>query len=159
MRVCAYVTGSCCKLPEGHREEVLSRRFLHEVVTVDGFAAVDLWHMSISMVTAMRSVPDSLPLLDEAADPRIVLRDGSVAGVRPATPADVPAMQRFFHDLSPESRYLRFCSAAEPPESLVTRLCESADPARGMTVVAERVRAGELRIVAAASYQAINPRE
>src|SRR5689334_21220594 len=115
--------------------------------------------ISRSTLTSMRSVPETLPLLDEAADARIVLRDGSVAGVRQATPADVQGMQRFFHDLSPESRYSRFASAAEPPESLVARLCDSSDPTKALTLVAERLVNGLPRIVAAASYQAINPRE
>ena len=35
---------------------------------------------------------------------RLVLRDGSVATVRPATPADREAVRRFYHDQSPESR-------------------------------------------------------
>ena len=42
---------------------------------------------------------------------RLVLRDGSVATVRPATPADRDAVRRFYHDLSPESRRRRFMTA------------------------------------------------
>ena len=38
---------------------------------------------------------------------RLVLRDGSVATVRPATPADQPAVRRFYDDLSVESRRRR----------------------------------------------------
>jgi hypothetical protein len=39
---------------------------------------------------------------------RVVLRDGSVATIRPSQPEDGPALKQFFHDLSPESRRRRF---------------------------------------------------
>ena len=39
---------------------------------------------------------------------RLVLRDGSTAGLRASFAADRDAMRRFFHDLSPESRRKRF---------------------------------------------------
>ena len=59
---------------------------------------------------------------------RLVLRDGSVATVRPATPADREAVRRFYHDQSPESRRRRFLLIGEAPQRVVDRLCDSANP-------------------------------
>jgi len=101
-------------------------------------------------------VPPSPPAADAAGSRRIVLRDGSVATVRAATRADVPAMQQFFHNLSTDSRYRRFFTAGDPPAELVERLSDSSDPARNLTLVAERSVDGQLAIVAAASYTAID---
>jgi len=41
----------------------------------------------------------------------VVLRDGSTLRLRATTPEDAPALLRFFEQLSPESRYLRFQGA------------------------------------------------
>ena len=110
----------------------------------------------------MRPIAPSLPGNDYSSTPRLVLRDGSVANVRPATPADVPALQRFFHDLSPGSRYQRFMTAGDPPDAVIERLSASADPSQTLTFVAERAAAGalgapgsEVRIIATASYLAM----
>ena len=77
----------------------------------------------------MHPLAPSPPAVDDAAAPRLVLRDGTVASVRRSTPADREAMRRFFHELSPESRRKRFFTAGEPPDVLVDRLCDSADAA------------------------------
>jgi acetyl coenzyme A synthetase (ADP forming)-like protein len=92
------------------------------------------------------------------SSPRLVLRDGSVASVRVAEPADVPALRRFFGHLSLVSRYQRFLTAGEPPDGLIARLSDSADPSQALTFVVERAGgpAGpSLRIIATASYIAI----
>ena len=90
--------------------------------------------------------------------PRLVLRDGSVASVRPAMPADVAALRQFFESLSVVSRYQRFLTAGEPPDSVIARLSDSTDPSRALTFVVERAggSAGQgLRVIATASYIAI----
>ena len=92
------------------------------------------------------------PAADDLQTPRLVLRDGSVTTVRPATASDHQAMRRFFHELSPESRRHRFFIAGEPPEDVVDRFCTAADPAQSVTLVACRRAGDDERIVAVASY-------
>ena len=91
------------------------------------------------------------------SDPRVLLRDGTVAGIRPSTAADLSGVRDFFRSLSPESRYARFCSAGEVPDAVLQPLCESSDPARQFTLLAERVTGDTLRIIAVASYGALKP--
>ncbi len=81
----------------------------------------------------------------------MVLRDGSVASIRPTTAEDAPALANFFARLSPTSRYQRFFSASEPPGELVARLSDSSDPSKTLTLVAERASG----IIATASYIAL----
>jgi acetate---CoA ligase (ADP-forming) len=100
----------------------------------------------------MRSLAPSIPAVDTASDPRLVLRDGSVASVRAANADDAPALADFFRRLSDESRMMRFFTAGEPPPSVVARLSDSSDPSRALTLIAERA-AG---IIATASYIAID---
>jgi acetyl coenzyme A synthetase (ADP forming)-like protein len=78
--------------------------------------------------------------------------------VRAAIPGDIPALRRFFDDLSVVSRYQRFLTAGDPPDGVIARLSDSADPSRALTFVVERAGglAGPgLRIIATASYIAI----
>src|SRR6185436_1956477 len=97
---------------------------------------------------------EAVPLLPSADDAvnRAVLRDGSVVTIRATEPADRDAMRRFFHDLSIESRRLRFFSLAEPADSLIDRLCDSHDPGRALTLIAIRSVDGEPRPIAVGSY-------
>lgn len=53
----------------------------------------------------MTEAPANYPVGWEAD---VVLRDGSVAQIRPIRPDDVPALQEFHRNQSPESIYLRF---------------------------------------------------
>jgi predicted CoA-binding protein/GNAT superfamily N-acetyltransferase len=99
----------------------------------------------------MKMIVSPLPAADDAAE-RVVLRDGSVASLRPSRRDDAAALKRFFHDLSPESRRRRFFTLAEPPDAIVERLCDSTDPARGLTLLAIRSVDGEARPVAVGSY-------
>ena len=99
----------------------------------------------------MHTLSPPLPAADDLETPRLILRDGTVASVRPAGPADRRAMRRFFHELSPESRRHRFFIAGEPPDALVDRFC-TADPAQNLTLIACRRAGDDERIVAAASY-------
>jgi acetyl coenzyme A synthetase (ADP forming)-like protein len=92
------------------------------------------------------------PYQDSPESGRLILRDGSTATVRVATPGDAHAMVQFFHRLSPESRQHRFFSATEPSEEFVKSLCDSANPRKQLTLVITRTSAGESSIVGAGSY-------
>ena len=94
----------------------------------------------------------SLPAADDLETHRLVLKDGSVATVRPATAADHEAMGRFFHELSPEARRYRFFVSGEAPDGLIDRWCADTDPADSLTLVACRRSDAAERIVAVASY-------
>ncbi len=98
-----------------------------------------------------KAVAAPLPAADDAAG-RVVLRDGSVATLRPSRREDAAGLKRFFHDLSPESRHRRFFTLAEPDDTLIERLCHSTDPARDLTLLAIRIVNGESRPVAVGSY-------
>jgi acetate---CoA ligase (ADP-forming) len=100
----------------------------------------------------MRSLAPSIPAVDHASDPRLVLRDGSLASVRATGAGDAPALAEFFRQLSDESRILRFFTAGEPPHDLVARLSDSSDPSRTLTLVVERASG----IIATASYIALD---
>lgn len=77
----------------------------------------------------------------------IVLRDGTTLLLRPATDADVPALERFFGELSPTSRYQRFLGPITPNRAAIAGMIPSAD-AEGVCLLA--VARG--RIVAVAAY-------
>ena len=66
----------------------------------------------------------------------VVLRDGSTLHVRPAAPADAPAIRTFFHDLSPESRHQRFL-AASGPDAVPLPDLDPTRPSTGFAIVAE----------------------
>ena len=100
----------------------------------------------------MQKLAGSLPSSDDAASMRAVLRDGSVALIKVAEPSDHEAVQRFFHELSPESRRRRFFTMAEPSEELIRRLCDSSAPATTVTLLALRAVDGGVKPIAVASY-------
>ena len=87
---------------------------------------------------------------------RLVLRDGSVATVRPATPDDREAVRRFYHDQSSESRRRRFMRSGDAPQEVIDRLCDSSDPAQTMTLVALRQLPDGVHVIAVCSYVAVN---
>jgi acetyl coenzyme A synthetase (ADP forming)-like protein len=99
----------------------------------------------------MQRANPSMPAAD-ASGQRVVLRDGTVAALRPSVPEDREAISQFFRDLTPESRRRRFFTVGEPPESLVERLCDSSDPAGVLTLLAIRLVDGRLRPIAVGSY-------
>jgi acyl-CoA synthetase (NDP forming)/RimJ/RimL family protein N-acetyltransferase len=88
---------------------------------------------------------------------RVVLRDGSTAAVRPSTVSDWPAMRRFFDDLSPNARRLRFLAPIAASDELITQLCSNTDPRRGLTLIVCRRRNDEMHIVGVGSYFATAP--
>ena len=118
----------------------------------------------------MRKPTAALPVGDYIDNPRMVLRDGTVASVRVATPADREGLRRFFHDLSPESRLRRFFTPSEPGDDVLQRLTDAHDPSRGLTLIVDRYVATDeatdpqhhnpvaVRPIATASYLAINDR-
>jgi acetate---CoA ligase (ADP-forming) len=95
----------------------------------------------------------SIPGLEDVESHRLVLRDGSVAHIRPTSAKDADALAEFFSGLSPVSHYQRFFSAGDPPADLVARLSDSSDPSKTLTLVVERATG----IIATASYIAIGP--
>src|SRR5678816_1504741 len=58
-------------------------------------------------VASADSSPSRYPLLTHAT--AVVLRDGSVIGVRALHPDDEPALREFLLGLSRQSRWLRYC--------------------------------------------------
>src|SRR5215467_5641540 len=105
-----------------------------------------------------RPVTPPLPAQDHIDSPRLVLRDGTVASVRTATPADRDSIRQFFHDLSPDSRRKRFFTLAEPSDTIIERMADSSDPHRGLTLIVHRLRSENLRPVAVASYIEVGPK-
>ena len=61
------------------------------------------WHVPCS-VAGMRNIPGALPAADDLDSARLILRDGTSAIVRLATPDDTALMRRFFHELSRDAR-------------------------------------------------------
>lgn len=86
------------------------------------------------------------------ATTRVVLRDGSTAGLRRAGPSDHDAMRRFFDALSPLSRRLRFLGSATASEDLIARLCDNGDPGRALTFIVTRRHADQMQVVGVGSY-------
>lgn len=85
------------------------------------------------------------------------LRDGRVALVRRARPADREAVQRFVRELSPLARRRRFFGAvAELSPAQLDRLTGVQGP-RDLSLVALSVNAGEPRVVALAQYASADP--
>jgi acetyl coenzyme A synthetase (ADP forming)-like protein len=107
------------------------------------------------MIINMHKAAPSLPAADDLDAERLVLRDGCVASVRRSTPADLPQLARFFHDLSPLSRRSRFLAMTEPEPRLLERFADSTDPRKAVTLMATRHVDGETRVIAVASYLAL----
>ncbi|WP_439621738.1 bifunctional acetate--CoA ligase family protein/GNAT family N-acetyltransferase [Gemmata sp.] len=106
--------------------------------------------------TRPRFVP--VPAQDSEERGRLILRDGTVAHVRPARPGDRDALTRFFRDLSVESRYRRFMSASMPGPDLITRLAAEPDPHSALTLVVTRGTEADARVIATGSYIARDAR-
>ena len=101
------------------------------------------------------AVAPPAPATDDLGAPRLVLRDGSVASLRVAGPADRDGVRQFFKGLSPEARRQRFLASGEPPDALLGEFCAPPEPARRLTLLAcRRVDNGD-RIIAIASYAAV----
>jgi len=92
------------------------------------------------------------PFVADAAADYVVLRDGSVASVRPAVSTDAESVRRFFAALSPESRRRRFFVSGEAPPSALALLTGPSDSDKGLTLLALRSSGTETRIIAIGSY-------
>jgi acyl-CoA synthetase (NDP forming)/RimJ/RimL family protein N-acetyltransferase len=104
----------------------------------------------IPIVSATRAVTP--------ATSRLLLRDGSTAGVRAAAPSDHDPMRRFFDDLSPNSRRLRFLAPASASENLIDRLCDNSDLHNALTLIVTRRHDEGIQIVGIGSYFATSER-
>lgn len=89
---------------------------------------------------------------------RMILRDGTVAQVRIATPADHDALTAFFESLSPESRRRRFFTGTAPRADQVASLCVNGEPRFCLTLLVTRTQGGAAHIIATGSYLARNAR-
>lgn len=87
---------------------------------------------------------------------RLILRDGTTANIHIAHPEDIPELRHFFHSLSFESRLQRFFSPSPPRDEFIASMADPSDPKQQLTLVVERMVDGQPRIVAAASYTAID---
>ena len=88
-----------------------------------------------------------------AATARLILRDGSTAGIRLTTPTDRSMMDGFFRRLSAESRRLRFLAPAHASADLVGRMCDNSDPRHAVTlVVCRQNRDGVTQFIGVGSY-------
>jgi acetyl coenzyme A synthetase (ADP forming)-like protein len=104
----------------------------------------------------MHKVPAALPAADDLDTARLILRDGTTATVRPATRDDRALLIRFFNELSLESRWRRVLSVTLPDTHLVDQLVAAAGTGEGLTLIALRSTGGDPRIIAVASYLALN---
>ncbi len=95
------------------------------------------------------------PIADEPPDSsRLILRDGTTATIRIATPQDEKLLQRFIDRLSPESRRHRFFSETVPAQEVIRALCDTSQPQQRLTLIVTRMRENQLHIIAAGSYSA-----
>jgi acetate---CoA ligase (ADP-forming) len=93
---------------------------------------------------------------DSVESGRIIMRDGSTATLRLSQPEDKNEMKAFFHRITPESRWERFFSVAEPDERLINSLCDSSNPQSQLTLITTRIQSGKERIIAIATYSAMD---
>ncbi len=77
----------------------------------------------------------SSPAADAPAG-RLLLKDGSVVGLRPSAPDDADALRSFLTRVSAEPA--RHGDVIAPALADVRRLCDSSDPARAFTLVVTR---------------------
>ena len=78
------------------------------------------------------------------------VRDGTTAGVRLSCPDDGADMQRFFDELSPASRRLRFLAPTKPTQELLTSLCNN-EPGNAVTLVVRRTEEASSHIIGVGS--------
>jgi acetyl coenzyme A synthetase (ADP forming)-like protein len=95
------------------------------------------------------------PPQERAESGRLILRDGTAAQLRVASPTDRAALGELFARLSPESRHRRFLSVAVPSDKTVADLCDSSDPRNVLTLVVSRTVGGQERLIATGSYLAV----
>ncbi len=82
----------------------------------------------------------------------VVLRDGSLVHIRPARPADEPAIHEFLANLSPESRWLRFAASGTDLDT-VARRWSGAEGCEDCSLLA--IAGVEGKVVGQASYDRV----
>lgn len=97
-----------------------------------------------------RFVPQ--PYQHAAESGQMILRDGSTAHVRLASPEDLEGLQSFFERQSPESLRRRFFSASVPSAESLRLFCDNTDPHSALTLLVTRTEEGKTRIMATGSY-------
>ncbi len=103
-------------------------------------------------MTTIRPLYLPPPYQDSAESGRVILRDGTTAVIRIATPEDREALTGFFSRLSPESKRRRFFSFADPGIKVIDSLCDSSDPTSKLTLIVVRIVTGAPSIIATGSY-------
>lgn len=103
-------------------------------------------------VTAPRGGRAEWPALLAPESDRLVLRDGSVAVLRPAVADDRERFQRFVQRLSPDSRRYAPVADAATPHDVVSRFCDSRTPGERFSLLALRQHGEALAVIAAACY-------
>lgn len=101
------------------------------------------------MADVRRPDTPSSPAADAPAG-RLLLKDGSVAGLRPSAPGDAGALRSLLDRVASEPE--RRDEAIAPALADVRRLCDSSDPARAFTLVVTRGVPPAERIVGAGTY-------
>lgn len=107
-------------------------------------------------MTLARPMHVVAPYQDSVQQGRVILRDGSTATIRVSSVDDRLAVRDFYRRLSPSSRRFRFFSETKPGENVLDPLCDSRDPKRQVTLLVFRNDDDGPRIVATASYIAMN---
>ncbi len=82
------------------------------------------------------------------------LRDGGVAVIRPATPADAQAIQALVRSLTPASRYSRFFSGVQELSPEWLERFSRAQPRQDVSLLATVLREGREVLVGMAQYAA-----
>ncbi len=104
----------------------------------------------------MSSPPsEPLPGTEPPGTARLVLRDGTTAGVRLANAGDREAMRAFFAALSPLSLRRRFLGSTRVDQGLIERLSDAADPRRAATLVVCRLGPAGTHFIGVGSYFAV----
>ena len=97
-----------------------------------------------------------LPYEDSPESGRLILRDGTTANVRIASPADKEAVRRFFAGLSEESRRQGFFSRLEPSDPMIDFLCDNSTPRTRYSLVVTRLVNEQTQIIATGAYVALD---
>ena len=99
----------------------------------------------------LETVPAYSPVADAPPD-RLILRDGSVAALRPATVSDTELLRTFFAELSPDSQRQRVFASGGAGRDFEDQLTEAPSPAVGVTLVVTRARGSRTHLVGVGSY-------
>ena len=108
-------------------------------------------------LSVLETVPAYSPVADAPPD-RLILRDGSVAALRPAALTDAGLLRAFFAELSPQSLRQRVFASAGLGSDFEAQLAEQAGPATAFTLVVTRTRDSRTHLVGVGSYTRVDDR-